>query len=364
MTHTVDYQYDANELRVAFTGPVTATEAAIIALAEAKRHAVPALFEIDGVTPPDNLPLIAHPFDSVDDVTARFERGRGVTDIQALPRNSFTDPATGKTHRFFQHVIDNTVVLELSDVFAGMHVNSVAAIMVALARGYPARANLVPVRYEFNGTYLIVERGGKQTPEETVARWSEAMNLSGEAYRRTPEAIALRQKMDEENRRDEGIIAGLFVQLPAILDAIPDLPGLIDKVRDPQTKYFGGPARIVRERLTAARALLAWFQGYAAKADNNRIDTKLPEIIAMFEARGFKDGDGLGRDKDAYKDPILLSVNMIGQSIGAHKSQGLPPHPVVSHWAEKAIDVVDALLRNECVSGLVFYEEYLHAART
>lgn len=359
MTHTVNYRYNEAELHVTFTEPMTGTEACFIALAEAKRHAVPAIFEIGGVTPPDNLPLIAHPFDSVDDVLRRITHGRGNTLNDNARAADSMNIGGREPCRFFKRIIDGTVALELTGVHAGEHINTVIQSMLALAKT-ASDVQPLPVFYTFNGIMVVVERGGTQTPEEVLARWSDAMNLSGEAYRRTPEAIAAKLEQKTRDRADENAIAGLYTQLPAILDAIPDLPGLLDKVRDPAAGYFGGSARIVRERLNAVRALMGWFMEYAPKADNIGIDTKKAQVVDLFETRGFRDGDGLGRDKNAYADPALLAVNIIGQSIGAHKKHGMPPHPVVAHWAEKSIDVIDTLLRGEHVPGLADYEARLN----
>lgn len=154
------------------------------------------------------------------------------------------------------------------------------------------------VSFTFNGESLTVKPD--DLPWRLADQWRKNMEERRREYANSPEGRAAAAARAAEAERLTKIAADLLHDAAPNLTTLPVAVGLC-----------------------------------AAWADCGHIDARIPwsEYAESLRAAGYIEGDGVGRT-DLEHAPVAFGRYIVGQAI-ACMERGMPPHPIVSVFAER-----------------------------
>lgn len=160
------------------------------------------------------------------------------------------------------------------------------------------------VAFKFNDIEMFARPSDHETDLEGL--YHHMCEQRAEAYRKSPEGIAAREKSEREGRQGQAQIDALVSGMNPVFDAGLD-------------------------------ATITWLERYATLADDIRIDSHRDAVMSALLAHGYVNNEFTGADW-VPGDKRVMGRWIVGQCINC-MSIGMPPHPVSIKFCREYADM-------------------------
>jgi len=158
------------------------------------------------------------------------------------------------------------------------------------------------VTFDFNGVDMCVN--DKMTPDDAYHQFTEGLKKNAEAHRNSPKGKKSEAEQQRKIQYEQDVIDDLLEMLPHILEQDLD-------------------------------AVVKWVGKFAALNDNINLKFDRQGLADIFKQAGFKSNAYVGDpDVKDLRDLDKSAHWLVGQAID-NLEQGMPIHPMASHFAEK-----------------------------
>lgn len=185
----------------------------------------------------------------------------------------------------------------------GSHIQQAAREATRLAKSHRAL-----VRMDFND--VLLRAAPKKSASTLLWEFTLGMSRAASNYRQS-------EKGQQEARRRA---LEVLQRQDAVTAAIRSLPGLLE--------------------INNLDHLMGWLHSFVEHADDVGVDFNaaagltsggLEWIAVLFEAKGYRQGEGVGQSPDWFTTRERLGRYVIGQALECIRS-GMPPHPITQKF--------------------------------